>query len=367
MLRRFARALGGRKTSSSSKRSRASALERDDDGTTPRSVSKASLVELGALERCAVVRRPSARNASPYVADVERGETKTIAIAHAPNLDSGGKFRAGAEVLCSRQPGVDANTLGTRGKPKCELVTRLLRCEERENAALGGVWVSAHPSLVEKIAKGLIEGGALDARLHGSPVERDGVSAQTTMKRRKTESASNNYRPDFVLNHKDGSRTILEVKQVVDTDYSREFVEERARLQAPHPVYSPSGSAPYARAGIFPWGKRGQKGPDGEKVVSARAIEHLRELTELAKDPNVHPVILFICSRADVEGFRPNGAACPSFAKYLELAQHAGVRILVQKVCWGEGEDLGKAFDAGPLPIWPALGEGDEFKCSANR
>jgi DNA-binding sugar fermentation-stimulating protein len=226
------------------------------------------------------------------------------------------------------------------------------------------VWLSAHPSLVEKIALALLENGALDDRLHASPIIRDEIKTQKTLKREVTESASNSYRPDFALKHEDGSTTILEVKQVVDTDYAREFVEAQAREQSPHPAYSPSAKKgePYARAGIFPWGKRGQKGPDGEKVVSARAIEHLRELSELAsKSPDVHPAVLFICSRADAMGMRPNGAACPSFAKHLSRAQRKGVRVLVQKVRWGEGDDVGKAFDAGPLELWPALEEGDEF------
>ena len=36
-----------------------------------------------------------------------------------------------------------------------------------------------------------------------------------------------------------------------------------------------SGGEPYARAAIFPWGAGKQKGPDGEAVVSARAIKHV--------------------------------------------------------------------------------------------
>jgi|TARA_B110000003_G_scaffold251462_1_gene265254 DNA-binding sugar fermentation-stimulating protein len=323
-----------------------------------------TLVDLGALEDVVVMRRPSARNKSPYVADVRVKSDESVAIAHVPNLDSGGKLREGARALCSRQKGVTATTLGQHGTPKCELICRLLRCEERENEHLGGVWLSAHPSLVEKIALALLENGALDDRLHASPIIRDEIKTQKTLKREVTESASNSYRPDFALKHEDGSTTILEVKQVVDTDYAREFVEAQAREQSPHPAYSPSAKKgePYARAGIFPWGKRGQKGPDGEKVVSARAIEHLRELSELAsKSPDVHPAVLFICSRADAMGMRPNGAACPSFAKHLSRAQRKGVRVLVQKVRWGEGDDVGKAFDAGPLELWPALEEGDEF------
>jgi len=340
---------------------------------TSRTATKASrvetkpdalLIDLGTdLEECIVEARPSTRNRSPYVADVMPVGASVSAIAHVPNLDSGGKLRPGARTLCSRQPGVTRDTVGPHGTPKCELVCRLLRCEEEDNKSMGGVWLSAHPSLVERIALSLLQRGALNDRLHSSPVAKDGIKTQKMMKREVTESASNSYRPDFAITHEDGSTTVLEVKQVVDTDYSRGNVQAQAENQSPHPAYSPSGSEPYVRSGIFPWGKRGQKGPDGEKVVSARAIEHLRELAELAsKENGIHPAVLFICSRDDVEGMRPNGAACPSFVKYLERAKRKGVRVLVQKVRWGDrGDDIGKAFDAGPLPLWAPLEEGDEF------
>ena len=119
----------------------------------------------------------------------------------------------------------------------------------------------------------------------------------------------------------------MEVKTVVDTDYNpalREAVveavteaavAEKTVTEAATPLASPStesheddevaltkpkakrtakakkfvfygrpertGGA-YSRAAIFPWGKSAQKGPDGEKVVSARAIKHVRELTAIS-------------------------------------------------------------------------------------
>ena len=325
------------------------------------------VVDLGRdLEEAIFVRRPSRRNRSPYVCDVKLVHGGNECIAHVPNLDSGGKMREGVRVLCSRQKGVTADSLGPHGTPKCELIARLLRCEDLENASEpdGGVWISAHPALAEQIALGLLESGALDDRLHPSPIVKgEGIKTQKMLRRQSTESISNHYRPDFAVDHEDGTTTILEVKQVVDTDYCREYVMEQARAQKPHPAYSPK-SEPYRRAGIFPWGRRGQQGPSGEKVVSARAIEHLRELAELAsqeKNKGLHPCVLFICSRADAQGFRPNAAACPSFGKHLMEARRKGVRVLVQGVRWGTGNDVGKAFDGGPLELWSDLEEGDEF------
>lgn len=355
------------------------------------------LIDLGELVECEMLRRPSARNKSPYVADVKVLSTGLVAVAHCPNLDSGGKCVAGTRVLCSRQAGVNADTVGPYGTPKCELVIRLLRCHDPEHhghSSSDGVWVSAHPSLTESLSLALIQRGALDSRLSPSPVNKDGIETQRAMKRLSSVSSSGSYRPDFRLTHMDGSVTVLEVKQVVDTDYDPAHVEARARMQAPLPVYSPisqlssaspplsacsaspqrappptSSSSTYQRAGIFPWGKRTQKGPDGQQVVSARAIDHVRELTQLAETSRAaegrHAVrcgILFVCGRADAMAVRPNGAACPTFARYLQAAQAKGLlNILCHRVRWGQGADAGKAYDDGQVPLLPALGPGDEF------
>ena len=370
-------------------------------------------------------------------------------------------------------------TTGKFGTPKCELICQLLRCEEPENGGGGGtggggaggagggaggagagaggggggVWVSAHPSIGEKLVAALIHRGAFDHRL-AAPVEAppevedadalgagdeggggggDGVAdggadggddgamggsspslnlalvavaspasaslalsppapksplavqSQVTVRRKVGTSASGGYRPDFRVLHADGSSTLLETKQVVDTDYDPRTAALTAKLQAPHPVYAPGGAildaadeshpaaaaagaeagsscaaeaqevaVHYDRAGIFPWGKRGQKGPDGESVVSARAIEHLRELMSIARtassssslaasaSPLEHAAVVLMAGRSDVSSIRPNGAACPSFAAYLEEAREAGVRVLGHKCRWGEGEDVGK-------------------------
>ena len=406
------------------------ASDRPEDPAPP------PLLDLGSssLEEGVLLRRPSARNRSPYVGDVEilSGPNRgTVAITHLPNLDAGGKCRPGARLLCRRQPGVGPDTLGPHGTPKCELVCQLIRCEEAEHrsdfqiARLGvrggGVWLSAHPSLNEKLVEALLLRGAFDDRLaepvHPSRAPRStdrgaaaiepgsasaaasasasaSVQTQVTARRRVTQSASGGYRPDFRLDHADGSQTFIETKQVVDTDYDPRHAAEAAANQPGHPVYAPGGAYSaddaetaegssrrddpnaqhqhnnvYRRAGVFPWGKRSQKGPDGEAVVSARAIEHLRELAALARGgggsrsssaPRTRAVVALVAGRHDVASVRPNGAACASFARYLAEARDAGVLVVAHRVRWGEGADLGKAFDAGRLEIEASLRPGDE-------
>jgi hypothetical protein len=385
---------------------------------------ESALLDLGPLEEGVLVCRPSSRNRSPYVGDVRlvSGPNEgTTCVTHLPNLDSGGKCRPGVRLLCRRQPGVGPDTVGKFGTPKCELVCQLLRCEEPENAP-GGVWVSAHPAIGEKLTQALMRRGAFDDRLFArvgkSPAKKkenvdddqprdvsvSPVSSQVRRRREVSESASGSFRPDFSVEHPDGSVTVVETKQVVDTDYDAATAARAAALQPGHPVYAMRNSthvtsdealakertnegthrdskdsktktasdkkmapAPYVRSGIFPWGRRGQKGPDGEPVVSARAIDHLRELSAIARGdvvsapgPTTRAAVVLMAGRHDVYSIRANGAACPSFAKHAGLAAASGVAILGHKVRWGEGPDSGKAFDAGPVPIEAPLSEGDE-------
>jgi hypothetical protein len=223
---------------------------------------ESALLDLGPLEEGVLVCRPSSRNRSPYVGDVRlvSGPNEgTTCVTHLPNLDSGGKCRPGVRLLCRRQPGVGPDTVGKFGTPKCELVCQLLRCEEPENAP-GGVWVSAHPAIGEKLTQALMQRGAFDDRLFmrvgkspakkkenvvddGSPFDQppvsvSPVSSQVCRRREVSESASGSFRPDFSVEHPDGSVTVVETKQVVDTDYDAATAARAAALQPGHPVYA---------------------------------------------------------------------------------------------------------------------------------
>lgn len=305
------------------------------------------------LVRAVVVQRPSSRNKSPYVGDVQL-PCGRIAIAHMPSMDMGGKCVPGVEVLL--RPQVDKasgkpigpDVLGKYGTPKCEFITQLLLCTEPENAATGTCWVGAHPSLGERAAHALLSNGVLTTALGGGAVEK--------VEREVTGVAGTDMRCDFLVTHADATKTVLEVKTVVDSDYNPAFAPERAGC-----VFL-GHRTPYQRAAIFPWGKSNQKGPEGEKVVSARAIKHVRELTEIAKgarrDADGTPLrsaILFVVVRSDVHDFRPNEEACPSFARYLRDARTAGVSVIARRVCWQETQDGDKtvcaAVDGGRLEV----------------
>ena len=166
-----------------------------------------------------------------------------------------------------------------------------------------------------------------------------------------------NMRSDFVLTHQNNKRTVMEVKTVVDTDF------EFRKKEGPKIQFVSKAPGPYRRSAIFPWGRSSQKGPDGESVVSARAIKHVDELARIQigelksceednQGEHLNASVMFVCGRADVEQFRPNADACPSFASHLKIAREKGVQVTAHRIRWGVGpDDEGKAWWDGEIPV----------------
>jgi DNA-binding sugar fermentation-stimulating protein len=292
--------------------------------------------------------RPSKRNKSPYVGDVWLEDEQREAIVHLPNLDMGGKCTPGAKICMKPARDNKGNLVGKDavnpkyGTPKCEFIAQLLRVDESD-IGYEPAWVGAHPSLGEKVAEELVRRNLLGPDF----------PAVESFKREVRNVGGTDMRADFLIQHTDPDLPprILEVKTVVDTDYAASAVP-MGRTKC---VFS-NDQVPYVRTGIFPWGSCNQKGPNGEKVVSARAIKHVRELTRIVKDETkkFDATVLFVIIRHDAKAFKPNVDACPSFAKYLMDAKDAGVQVLAKQVVWGEGEDMGKCFEGDLLNIvWP--------------
>lgn len=294
--------------------------------------------------------RPSKRNRSPYVADVFIESENREAIVHVPNLDMGGKSVPGVKMLLKPARDKKGNLVGKDavspkyGTPKCEFIAQLLRVDE---LGYEPIWVGAHPNLGERIAEQLVARNLLG-------VEFPKVKS---FQREVRNIAGTNMRADFVIQHEDTELKprILEVKTVVDTDYAASKVPTGLKC-----VFT-SDKVPYSRTALFPWGQSNQKGPEnGEKVVSARAIKHVQELTNIAQGKQhegqqFDATILFIVIRHDAKAFRPNHEACPAFSRYLKQAKEAGVQVLAKQVRWGENEgEIGRCFEGELLQIaWP--------------
>lgn len=284
--------------------------------------------------------RPSKRNRSPYVADTWFEEEEREVLTHVPNLNMGGKCVPESTLLVKpardrKGVKVGPNAVNPKfGTPKCEMISQLLYVDETrwDPVHYPPVWVGAHPSLGERVAEALLNMNLLEQL---PPIEK--IQRQVT-----NPLGSQGMRSDFLITHTDGSQRVVEVKTVVDTDYKASTAPDDNRK-----CLFVSEVTPYRRTAIFPWGSSNQKGPDGEKVVSARAIHHVRQLTELGS----RATVLFVVVRGDAQAFRPNHEACPSFAKYLRQARDKGVMVLAEQVSFSED---GTCRYRGSLPIvWP--------------
>ena len=75
--------------------------------------------------------------------------------------------------------------------------------------------------------------------------------------------------------------TVVEVKSCVCADYHRDTAPPGGKKDRYVTVSSTVEAGEYRRTGLFPIGKRGQDW-QGQKVVSARCVKHLRHLAHIA-------------------------------------------------------------------------------------
>jgi len=395
------------------------------------------LLDIGPLIKGELIKRPSSKIKSPYVADVkllrdgchddsndeqdgEVGENDVIQ-AHSPSLDVGGLCVPGSTVFMTKRnpggktshalelllaPGPNSNSVGGgNGNKKGD-----------GNGELNGtddVLVGCHPSLGEKLSEEVLKKGLLRSCLgFGPAIPIEELKSSSKKKKQKKNSKKiveeksditnaheiNNIpstkcttilykqrtygdsRIDFELvdnsninssdddkksTQKHPRRALIEVKNVVCSDYCAEYAPVKTGPN--HCVIIASNndtdyrvekdattagknSTDYKRSGIFPWGRVNQQF-EGEKVVSERAIKHLRNLSSLQSDlndENVQTVVLFVINRSDCEQMRACHEACPVFASELKAASDRGTLVISVRVRWTED---GKAYFDGIVPV----------------
>lgn len=277
------------------------------------------------------LRRPSIHNKSPYVGDIlVNGVTK---IVHMPAMDMGGKCREGVKCLVSvihdkaGNEYEDGSVGGQYKKPRCQYKMQLVECSEPENAHMDPVWILANPTTSEHLFSKLLDKN-FNERFTGWKSYKKQYKVPCT-----------NMRTDFLV-EMPSKKHLIEIKLVVDTDYDRNLPHD-SQIQA---LYFSDKEA-YKRSGLFPWGRSHQKGPNGEKVVSSRAIKHVMELTHLVETKQYDASIVFMVCRSDAYSFTPNAEACPSFRTYLCKAKEVGVNVIALKISFdanGEWEYHGE-------------------------
>jgi len=325
------------------------------------------LLDLGKLQKGRLIKRPSATVRSPYVSDVmlinEDGEDEgEVVLAHSPALDVGGLCAPGATVFMSKRP--------PGGKTAFAIELLLAPPPDNKLAVNPENLVGCHPNLAEKIAEEILKKGLLKEAIGYGPAQlnlkKDKKKKKGTdpvaespqgiiLSRQKTYGDS---RVDFELVDQtadsDNSRMLVEVKNVVCSDFAPEFAPKKTGpnhcvIVADDVSSEESSIREYQRYGIFPWGRVGQTF-EGKKVVSERAIKHVRNLVDMIekKDENIKATILFVVNRSDCERMRACHEQCPVFASELSEAAKKGCIVLSVKIRW---TSEGKAFFDGLMPI----------------
>ncbi|AEO97792.1 hypothetical protein EPVG_00168 [Emiliania huxleyi virus 201] len=251
-----------------------------------------------------VTARPSVYNKSPYVGDIH--SEKDNGITHMPSLDLGGKCTPGAAICVTQKMDKRGHHVKQEyskkyGTPATMYITQLIKCTYSD------IWIGAHPSQGEKLFN-------FYASRNHLPGFQDVVSIQAEV----ANVAGCDMRSDFLVKHADGTYTLVEVKTIVDLDRDK------------------SPKSYVDGLSIFPWGKPRQKDDlTGNKVVSSRAIKHVRELTKIATQENQDPrypklktAIVFMVVRNDATAFMPDYRTCPTFHKELIVAKNKGVKIV---------------------------------------
>ena len=138
-----------------------------------------------------------------------------------------------------------------------------------------GIFVSINTTFPNKLIETVLKSGALMELKHYQWV--------------KSEFVYGSSRWDFMLEGEEGKGLLLEVKSVTLVS---------------------------GKIGMFP------------DAVTARGAKHVQELAAIAKEGNWETAILFVVQREDVEVVTSAAHIDPYFAKCLEQAEQAGVRLL---------------------------------------
>jgi DNA-binding sugar fermentation-stimulating protein len=254
------------------------------------------LTELSHLIKGKIISRPSKICRSPYVADVLL-ETGEQVIAHAPSLGCCGYVDKNENVL-----------LVPHENPKtCSHVIHLAQRFEKEKSYLIGV----HPKSAEKLVKKALHIGCIESLDNLTEI--------------KSEQCYLNSRFDFVCKDKNGTETIIEVKNVPCGDYEDIVAKDRKKKDY-------SNRDINSKIAYFPDGYR-KKSTD---TISPRALKHIQELEKLKiENENIRCIIIFVVQRDDCEVFQGSNVD-PIYKNALNEAYKNGVEVLPVKMVWDE-------------------------------
>ena len=256
---------------------------------------KIHLFKLNNIISGTVIKRPSSKCKSPYVADVLIENENDEIVAHAPSLGCCGYVNKDQKVL-----------MIPHDNPKiCTHVIYLAnRLEKNENYLIG-----VHPKSAEKIVKICLQKGCIPSLQNVTNIQQ--------------EKKYLNSRFDFVCKDKDDIETIIEVKSVPCGDYVDDYDKNKKKMNFENNIWN-------TKIAYFPDGYR-KKQTD---PVSPRAIKHIQELHQLkTQEQEIRTIIIFVVQRTDCLYFQGSNVD-PIYKEALNSAYDNGVEVIPIQIEW---------------------------------
>ena len=262
-------------------------------------MSNKTIIEYHDIVQLTIVRRPSKKIKSPYVADAV-DENGTEFLVHTPGLGLADQCLPGSKIFA---------TPSKNKASKTDYITQSVSINEN---GYGQTIIGANPHSAEIIGKEIIKKNIWN------PYPKFKVC--------KKKPPHINYLGDIYLKSQD-SFIIIEIKNVICASYD----PNRLKVDRRYVFYD--NNSPFNRSGIYPNGEKSKK-YKGKSVVSERSI---RQIDKMINDSqNYQFAIIFLVNRGDCSTFKPNWQRDPVYSKKLVKAVKYGVQIYALGVNWSD-------------------------------
>jgi DNA-binding sugar fermentation-stimulating protein len=275
------------------------------------------LHKLSEITKGKIINRPSKKIKSPYVADVLLldGSNK-IVLGHTAALGCCGLADKGSIVYMTKSNETSKCDYTIQYGQIIDIKKRYIKEKQKTNKSIIEgkiVKVGIAPKLAETIA-----GNAL----------RNNLIEDLKVKTLEREKKFLNSRFDFIGTTIEGTKFILEVKNVPLADY--EDIDSKERKNRKIETNNYENRKWDDKIAYFPDGYRKKK----TDTVSPRALKHVNELKQLKKEnPELRTILLFVVQRKDVSSFQPSNID-PIYRDAVKEAVIAGVEIKTIVVNW---------------------------------
>ena len=278
------------------------------------------LMKLDGLVEGSVVKRPSKKIKTPYVADIILDNSSEEFLAHTASLGCCGLADVGAKVLMTLMP---ISKSGNE-KQKCKYRIYLAIQKQHDFETIIGI----HPKLAEDLCESALQKNCLSILKNIKHYKRETVISIKD----KVDS-----RFDFTGVDENGIPFIMEIKNVPLADYEDMSSKERKKMDF-------TGRDWNSKVAYFPDGYRKKI----TEPVSPRALKHVRELTTIKKETKVRCILCFVIQRTDVNRFTAS-VIDEEYRSAVKDAIETGVEIITLVIKWNR--DGVAEFVRDDLPI----------------